>query len=114
MYTLQVKLTNKGTTLVVSINGELDHHSAEYIRQRLDAEIIKSTTKNIIFDMENVSFMDSSGVGVIMGRYKNIQKLNGKVAIASVNNQIKRIFDMSGILKFIPNYDNIDKAISSL
>ncbi|MCX8129261.1 MAG: anti-sigma F factor antagonist [Clostridia bacterium] len=111
---MQVKFSNKGSTLIVSIIGELDHHSAEYIREKVDAEMMKSTTKNMIFDFSKVSFMDSSGIGVIMGRYKNIQKLNGKAVIVSVSDQIKRIFDMSGLLRIMPVYDNIDTAINGM
>lgn len=109
---MQVKFSNKGTILVVSIIGELDHHSAEYLRQKVDGEMIKSTTKNIIFDFSKVSFMDSSGIGTIIGRYKNIQKLNGKAVVSGVNSQIKRIFEMAGMLKIIPVCDNIDEAIN--
>jgi stage II sporulation protein AA (anti-sigma F factor antagonist) len=94
--------------------GELDHHSAEYIRQKLDSEIIKSTTKNMIFDFSQLTFMDSSGIGVIMGRFKNVQNLNGKVSLVNINDQIKRIFDMSGLHKIIPVYDSIDTAINKM
>jgi stage II sporulation protein AA (anti-sigma F factor antagonist) len=111
---LQVKFLNKGNVLVASIIGELDHHSAEYIRDKIDGELIKSTTKNIIFDFSKVSFMDSSGIGVIIGRYKNIQKLNGKAAIVKANDQISRIFLMSGVLKIVPLYDNIDVAMEAM
>lgn len=110
---LHLKLQNKGTTLIVSIIGELDHHSTDYIRQKVDGEIIKPTTKNVVFDFSKVTFMDSSGIGVILGRYKNIENLNGKTAIIKANMQIKRIFEMSGLLKFIPIYDNIEIAINA-
>lgn len=111
VFHLQIKFSNKGNTLIIGILGELDHHSAEYIRQKIDAEMIKSTTKNIVFDFSKVSFMDSSGIGVIMGRYKNIIKLSGKAAIINANHQIKRILEMSGILKIIPVYDSINDAM---
>ncbi|MCX7710495.1 MAG: anti-sigma F factor antagonist [Clostridia bacterium] len=110
---MQIKFSNKGTTLIVGINGELDHHSAEYIRQKVDGEIIKSSTKNVIFDLSNVSFMDSSGIGVIIGRYKNIQKLNGKTALTGLNEHVKRIFDMAGLLKIIPAYGNVESALKN-
>ena len=114
MIFLQVRFSSKGTTLVVGVIGELDHHSADYMRQKVDAEIIKSSTKNIVFDLSKMSFMDSSGIGVIMGRYKNIQKLNGNAALIGLNNQTKRIFDMSGLLKIIPVYDNVDSALKNM
>ena len=108
---MQVKFSNRGTTLIVSIIGELDHHSAEYIRQKIDGEMLKSTTKNIVLDFSSVSFMDSSGIGVVIGRYKNIKKLNGKAFITGASAQIKRILEMSGILKIIPAYETTDEAV---
>jgi len=111
---LQVKFTSKGATLVVTIIGELDHHSAEYIRQKIDSEIIKSTTKNIIFDFSKLEFMDSSGIGVIMGRFRNIQKLNGKMAAVNVSSRIQRILDMSWLSKILPVCENIEGALNIL
>lgn len=111
---MKVKISYKGNTLIAGIIGELDHHSAEYIREKIDAELVKATTKNVIFDFSKVTFMDSSGIGVIMGRYKNVSKLNGKLSVANVNPQLMRIFDMSGLRKVIPVYDNIDIAINKM
>jgi stage II sporulation protein AA (anti-sigma F factor antagonist) len=110
---LKVKFLNKGNTLIASIIGEMDHHTADYIRDKIDGEMIKSSTKNIVFDFSKVGFMDSSGIGVVMGRYKNISKLNGKTSIIKANDQIRRIFEMSGVVKLVPIYDNIDEAIGS-
>lgn len=111
---MQVKFTSKGTTLIAIIVGELDHHSAEHIRTKIDNEMMKATVKNLIFDFSKVTFMDSSGIGVIMGRYKNVNKLNGKVMAVNLSEQIKRIFEMSGIQRFIPLYKNIDAAINNI
>ena len=109
-----MKLLKKGTTLIIKIMEDMDHHSAQYLRQKIDCELVKSTVKNIIFDFSNVNFMDSSGIGIVVGRYKNIQKLNGRAAIVNANPKIIQIFEMSGILKIIPYYSDIDKAISSM
>jgi len=76
--------------------------------------MMKSTTKNMVLDFSKVTFMDSSGIGVIMGRYKNIRKLNGKMSLAGINDKIKRIFEMSGLLKLMPAYDSIDEAINKM
>lgn len=111
---MQVKFSTKGTTLIVNISGELDHHYAEYVRQKIDNEIIKTTIRNLIFDFTGLGFMDSSGIGVIAGRYRNIQKLDGKAAIVSNNQQINRILEMSGIFKIMPVYSSLDLAVSSL
>lgn len=111
---MDVKLSRKGTTLIIRIMEDMDHHSAQYLRQKLDSEITKATVKNIIFDFSNVNFMDSSGIGVVVGRYKNVQKLNGKAAIVNANQKIMQIFEMSGVLKIIPVYNSLDTAISSM
>lgn len=111
---MHIKFTNRGTTLIIKVIGELDHHTAEYVRQKIDSELLKSTTKNIVFDFSELSFMDSSGIGVIIGRYKNVRKLNGRAAVVNAADQIIRILDMSGILKIIPVYKSLDDAITAL
>jgi stage II sporulation protein AA (anti-sigma F factor antagonist) len=111
---LKVKISYKGTILIASLAGELDHHSAEYVRQKIDNELMKSSNRDMILDFSEVSFMDSSGIGVVIGRYKNIQKLNGKLAIINLNSQVRRIFEMSGLLKIIPTYDNVEHAIKNV
>lgn len=111
---MKVKFLNKGQTLVAKMIGELDHHSAEYVRQKIDNELLKASNKNIIFDFGKVSFMDSSGLGVIIGRYKKIQKLEGKAAIINLDEHIRRILDISGIFKIIPEYDSIDVATNKM
>ena len=58
--------------------------------------------KEVIFDFSNVSFMDSAGIGLIIGRYKLINMIGGELKIANVNTQIQKIFEMSGIIKIIP------------
>ena len=108
---MQVRFVNKGNILIASLSGELDHHSAEYLRIKLDMEIIKATVKNVVFDFSKLIFMDSSGVGVIIGRYRNVQKLKGKMAIACANQQIGRILEMSGIIRVVPLFNSLSEAV---
>ena len=110
---LDIKFSNKGTTLVVNLAGELDHHYSEYARQKIDGEIMKASTRNVVFDFSRLGFMDSSGIGVIAGRYKNISKLNGKAAIVCRNPQINRILEMSGIFRLIPSYERLEDAVKA-
>lgn len=111
---MEVKLSRKGTTLIIKIMEDMDHHTAQFIRQKIDNEIVRSTVKNIVFDFGNVNFMDSSGIGVVVGRYKNIQQLNGKAAIINASPKILQIFEMSGVLKLVPAYNSLDIALSSM
>ncbi|HOJ09652.1 MAG TPA: anti-sigma F factor antagonist [Clostridiales bacterium] len=108
---LQIKFSNRGNTLIVRLNGELDHHAADDVKRKIDNEMIKPACKNIVFDLSKLIFMDSSGIGVIMGRYKNIYKTNGKIMIVCSNPHIVKLLEMSGIPKIIPIFDNVDKAV---
>ena len=88
--------------LVVSFNGEIDHHSCLETAIKTDDVIRKYLPKEVIFDFEKVSFMDSSGIGMLLGRYKQLIRFGGKAKMKNLNNDMKRIFTMSGIFKIIP------------
>lgn len=100
--------------LIVKIIGELDHHSSQEIRKRIDDEIVNKNPKNIVFDMQKMSFMDSSGVGVILGRFKTIVRNGGKAAMVNVNPQVRRIYDICGLKKIIPIYDSISNTLQNM
>ena len=105
---MEVKLLGEKRTLLVRLGGELDHHTCAKVKEEADRMIRSTNAVNIIFDFSDLSFMDSSGIGMIMGRYKKIRTLGGKVAAFGVNAQILRIMEMSGIdkiIKLTPNYD---------
>ncbi len=98
-----MKVTYKSDkkTLILQINEEIDHCVAEKIRNRADFEIQKYMPKKVLMDFKNVSFMDSAGIGMILGRYKNINMLGGILEIINVTPSIKKVLEMSGILKII-------------
>ena len=93
--------------------AELDHHISVEVREELDAIITEHNIKNIIFDFKNMKFMDSSGIGVVIGRYKKIAKDGGKVGVINVSTQVKKIFDLSGMNKIIGVYNTYEDAVSS-
>ena len=88
--------------LVVKIIEEIDHHTTEKIRRKIDNEITRYMPRKVILDFNKVSFMDSAGIGLIIGRYKLINMIGGELKIANVNTQIQKIFEMSGLLRLIP------------
>ena len=90
------------TQLVFKINEDIDEYCAQKIRRRLDNEIERYMPKEIIFDFSNVSFMDSAGIGLLIGRYKFARMLGGNVKVSNINTSIRKIFEMSGILRIIP------------
>lgn len=87
--------------LTIYLDGELDHHSARTLREELDREIEARDLKNCIIDMKKVSFMDSSGLGVILGRYRLITEKGAKLSIRYPNRTIDRILKLSGIYSIV-------------
>lgn len=102
----------KGDTLVVCLSGEIDHHVAEKIRNDIDDEIKLYETKNLIMDFSKVTFMDSSGIGVVLGRYKKVGERGGTVTIRNADRLVKQILDMSGIFSLM-KYEETDTTNSN-
>lgn len=97
-----VKHYIEGKILLFEITEELDHHQTEKIRNRADYEIQRFMPERVILDFKRVGFMDSAGIGLVIGRYKQVSAMGGKLELINVNEKIKKIFEMSGILKIIP------------
>lgn len=111
---MEVKLLGERRALLVKVTGELDHHLAAKIKEEVDNKMRSSNAVNIIFDFSNMTFMDSSGIGVIMGRYKKTRTLGGRVIACGVSAQILRIMEMSGIDKIIKLTPTVEKAVRLL
>lgn len=100
--------------LIMQISGEIDHRYASEIREKADAMIAKELKSSFIIDMTNVNFMDSSGIGMILGRYKLVKSYMADFMIVSNNMAVGKILDMSGILKIIPVYPDLSIAINTV
>lgn len=100
--------------MIIHVNGDLDHHSSVNIRKIADEKIYENKVKNIIFDFEKTDFMDSSGVGVIMGRFKMIRSLGGKIIAVNVKRNVDKILTFSGLNKIVMRCDSLEDAISQL
>lgn len=103
-----------GSRLVVHMAGELDHHSAEEVRNKIDDKIDCNRYNVLIMDFNEVTFMDSSGIGVVIGRYKKLLLKGGKVCVINVKSSIKRVFELSGIFKIINSCDSLEQALDIL
>lgn len=110
---MNIKFTKKDKTLIIKIDGELDHHISEKIKEAIDKEYEKGY-ENIIFDFEDLYFMDSSGIGVIIGRYKKAKENGGSIAMVNVSTQLYKIIELSGLLKIIKCFDNIPVALDNM
>ncbi len=111
---MEISVLIRSKTLIVSLSGELDHHSAKEVKDMVEEVIKNHGVLNLIFDFSNLTFMDSSGIGIVVGRYKLISAMGGKVAIVSKNRIINRLLTMSGILKLMNAYDSVETALTTL
>lgn len=105
---------NGKNALIVYLSGEVDQYAAAALKERIDIEIENSTARNLIFELSDVSLMDSSGIGLIVGRYKIINSLGGKVLICGGSKTIKKMIELSGIGRIIKMFDNLEMAEKSL
>lgn len=99
---MESKFYEEDKLLVFKITDEIDDCSVQKIRRRADYEIERYMPKKVVFDFDSVTFMDSAGIGLIIGRYKFTNMLGGKLEVANLTQNVKKIFEMSGILKLIP------------
>lgn len=102
----------KDKQLTLKITEEIDEHTTEKLRRKIDNEITRFLPRKVIFDFSHVSFMDSAGIGMLLGRYKVIKMLGGQLELLNVNKQIEKIFEISGILKIIPLIKDKEKNAS--
>ncbi|MBY0759633.1 MULTISPECIES: STAS domain-containing protein [Sellimonas] len=95
--------------LTIYLPKELDHHTTEEIRRETDRQIDRNHIKYVIFDFGETNFMDSSGIGVIMGRYRKLHLTGGEVWAAHLNERMKKILKMSGVTKIVRIYEEETK-----
>ena len=98
---METEYQKENKVLILKIREELDHHTVEKLRRKADYEIERYIPRKVIFDFERVNFMDSAGIGMILGRYKNISILGGKLEVVNVSSQVIKILDMSGLSRLI-------------
>ena len=102
---MNVTIEKCGDELIAVLAGEIDHHNSKQIREAIDAELERGGYKLLTFDLESVSFMDSSGIGLVMGRWKLMRDISGRVVIENAPKAIKKVMKMSGIEKLISMQD---------
>lgn len=98
---LLIDLEVKQEVLCIRLSGELDHHSAEMLRNKVTEAIEKHNIIHLVLNLKNLSFMDSSGLGVILGRYKQIKLKKGEMVVCAISPPVQRLFEMSGLFKII-------------
>lgn len=94
---MAVEIKIKGEVVYAYLSGELDHHSAAFMRQAIDSAIELNMPTLLIMDFENITFMDSSGIGLVMGRYRNLAKSGAVLNITGVSRKMYKMMEMAGL-----------------
>ena len=92
---------NRDGVLTLTLRGEIDHHSAVRVRTEIDALIYEERPCKVVLDLSEIDFMDSSGLGLIMGRYSLMQRLGGELTLRNPNERIVQIFSLAGLQRMV-------------
>ena len=98
---MEIHASKKGPRMHARLCGELDHHSAEQARNMLDTMLHDITIRDLTLDLSGVTFKDSAGLGVILGRYRILSLRGGKLTVCGMSSAIDRIFRMSGLYAIV-------------
>ncbi len=96
---MEIKFERQGTSLTAAIIGEIDHHTASFARYEIDSMLLSERPEKLFLDFGGVSFMDSSGIGLVMGRYKKALPMGIALEVVNVPENIYKVMNLSGIGK---------------
>lgn len=105
-----IKVFIEDGILIAKIKGEIDNSVTKEFREVIDTNILKNNLKYLIIDFEEVKFVDSSGIGFIIGRYNLMKKEKGFIILSNINYYCEKIFKISGILRLINSYSSLEEA----
>ena len=99
---MQIKSRVHNNTLYVLLCGELDEHTASYTKSTLDELFVKPNFQKIVIDLSELDFMDSTGIGVLIGRYKKMKDRHIPIFISNPSSHVEKIFKMTGLYEIMP------------
>ena len=99
---MEIKYRNYNNVLYVMLDGELDEHTAKFTSKKLDEVFLSTISKQIIIDLSELTFMDSTGIGVLIGRYKKLQRLGMATYLTNPTQNADKILAMSGVYTLMP------------
>ena len=98
---MNIDIKSENGSAIAKLSGEIDHHNAKELRTQLDKFIISAQPPELIMDFKNITFMDSSGIGLIMGRSKLMKECGGRLEVRNSQPYIKRVLKLSGIERIV-------------
>lgn len=111
---LSIEVKAEQEVLLARIKGEMDLASADKIRAEVDECLKEGELRHLVLDLSGVTFIDSSGIGVILGRYRKLAEGGGKLAILKPQPQVRRVLDIAGLSRLTPYYRNEKEALNEL
>ena len=97
----QVTYETRGETLVIHVGGEIDHHSAVAVRTGIDEKITVERPRKVMLELSGVDFMDSSGLGLIMGRYALVKQCGGTLSVLDPSPAVVKIIKLAGMERMV-------------
>lgn len=111
---MSLVLHSKKNTLIVRVLGDFDLVSANEIREKIDNSLEETRARNLLLDLSKITFMDSSGLGVVLGRYRQIKAHQGEMIVCGIKPGLKKIFEISGIMSLMPVCNTEKEALELL
>jgi len=109
-----ISVQTQGDIMFVNLSGELDQSTTEQVRLRLMTTLVAHDIKHIVFNLKALTFMDSSGIGIILGRYNQVKSLGGRVFVIGMNPVVDKVFHMAGLNQIITVIDDERQIMSAL
>lgn len=94
---MPIRVESDGQTVTAFLSGEIDHHTAVEMRQAIDAQLVGSSANLLVMDFRDVTFMDSSGIGLVMGRYRQIRYNDGQLHVINTSPHIYKVMRIAGL-----------------
>lgn len=114
MYLVEIGWRVRGNVLLMRLEGEFDLHTAEEFRRVADSALENDKIRHMILNLRGVSFLDSSGLGAILGRFKRLKKNAGTMALVGIMPSIRPVLEISGLIRLLPVYDSEAAALGAL
>lgn len=109
-----ISIQTEKEIMFVNLSGELDQMTSDQVRLRLMTAMIANEIKHIVFNLKEISFMDSSGIGMILGRYNQIKVVGGKVFVIGMNPTVNKVFHLAGLNQIITVIDDEQQMMRAL
>ena len=111
---MKISTDIEGNFLLVRIKGDLDMHTVPEFKKKITTIMNQKGIDNLILNLKSVNFIDSTGLGAILGRYRELTSNNGELILIGLTSPVKRIFQLSGVLELISVYESEDDIIEEL